>query len=59
MIGGTRNWDYRYCWIRDATFTLYALVMGGYIDEACAWREWLVNTVGEALGIASDVWPGR
>ncbi|NLT65171.1 MAG: glycoside hydrolase family 15 protein [Acidobacteria bacterium] len=45
LIGGTRNWDYRYCWIRDATFTLYALVMGGYIDETCAWREWLVNTV--------------
>jgi GH15 family glucan-1,4-alpha-glucosidase len=45
QIGGVRNWDYRYCWLRDATFTLYALMVGGYTDEACAWREWLVNTV--------------
>jgi GH15 family glucan-1,4-alpha-glucosidase len=44
-IGGVRNWDYRYCWIRDATFTLYALVHGGYTQEAKAWREWLVNSV--------------
>ena len=44
-LGGVRNWDYRYCWLRDATFTLYALKMGGYTDEASAWREWLVNTV--------------
>jgi GH15 family glucan-1,4-alpha-glucosidase len=44
-IGGVRNWDYRYCWLRDATFTLYALVMGGYHDEARAWREWLVRAV--------------
>jgi len=44
-IGGVRNWDYRYCWLRDATFTLYALVVGGYTDEACAWREWLVDAV--------------
>lgn len=43
--GGVRNWDYRYCWLRDATFTLYALMSGGYIDEAHAWREWLVNSV--------------
>jgi GH15 family glucan-1,4-alpha-glucosidase len=40
-----RNWDYRYCWVRDATFTLYALMMGGYTDEACAWREWLLRAV--------------
>ena len=40
-----RNWDYRYCWLRDATFTLYALMMNGYIDEARAWRTWLVNAV--------------
>jgi GH15 family glucan-1,4-alpha-glucosidase len=45
VIGGVRNWDYRYCWLRDATFTLYALINGGYIDEARAWREWLVNAV--------------
>lgn len=44
-IGGVRNWDYRYCWLRDATFTLYALMVGGYIDEARAWRQWLVNAV--------------
>jgi GH15 family glucan-1,4-alpha-glucosidase len=43
--GGVRNWDYRYCWLRDATFTLYALMMGGYTDEARAWREWLVGAV--------------
>jgi GH15 family glucan-1,4-alpha-glucosidase len=35
-LGGVRNWDYRYCWVRDATFTLYALMLGGYIEEACA-----------------------
>jgi GH15 family glucan-1,4-alpha-glucosidase len=44
-LGGVRNWDYRYCWLRDATFTLYSLMTGGYIDEARAWREWLVNAV--------------
>ena len=38
----SRNWDYRYCWLRDATFTLYALMLAGYIDEAQAWREWLL-----------------
>jgi GH15 family glucan-1,4-alpha-glucosidase len=43
--GGVRNWDYRFCWIRDATFTLYALMMGGYADEALAWREWLLRAV--------------
>lgn len=41
--GGVRNWDYRYCWLRDATFTLYALLTAGYEDEACAWREWLLR----------------
>jgi GH15 family glucan-1,4-alpha-glucosidase len=43
--GGVRNWDYRYCWLRDATFALYALMSGGYIDEARAWREWLLRAV--------------
>ena len=43
--GGVRNWDYRYCWVRDATFTLYALLSGGYLEEACAWREWLLRAV--------------
>jgi GH15 family glucan-1,4-alpha-glucosidase len=44
-IGGVRNWDYRYCWLRDATFTLYSLLQNGYRDEACAWREWLLRAV--------------
>jgi len=45
QLGGVRNWDYRYCWIRDATFTLYALMHGGYTEEARAWREWLLRAV--------------
>jgi GH15 family glucan-1,4-alpha-glucosidase len=44
-IGGARNWDYRFCWLRDATFTLYSLLMAGYDDEAEAWREWLLRAV--------------
>jgi GH15 family glucan-1,4-alpha-glucosidase len=44
-IGGSRNWDYRYCWLRDATFTLYALMNAGFTDEATAWREWLLRAV--------------
>jgi GH15 family glucan-1,4-alpha-glucosidase len=44
-LGGLRNWDYRYCWLRDATFTLQALLATGYIDEARAWRNWLVRAV--------------
>jgi GH15 family glucan-1,4-alpha-glucosidase len=44
-IGGVRNWDYRYCWLRDATFTLYALMNAGYIAEAKAWRDWLLRAV--------------
>jgi len=44
-IGGTRNWDYRFCWLRDATFTLYALLNLGFVDEAEAWRAWLVRAV--------------
>jgi GH15 family glucan-1,4-alpha-glucosidase len=44
-IGGVRNWDYRFCWLRDATFTLYALMIGGYIEEAAAWRNWLLRAV--------------
>ncbi|HEX6973453.1 MAG TPA: glycoside hydrolase family 15 protein [Vicinamibacterales bacterium] len=45
QIGGVRNWDYRYCWLRDATFTLYAFLVGGYTDEAVAWRNWLLRAV--------------
>jgi GH15 family glucan-1,4-alpha-glucosidase len=44
-IGGVRNWDYRYCWLRDATLTLLALMDAGFYDEARAWREWLVRAV--------------
>jgi len=44
-LGGVRNWDYRYCWIRDATFTLLSLLDAGYVDEAAAWREWLGRAV--------------
>jgi len=44
-IGGVRNWDYRYCWLRDATFSLYALMNAGYIAEARAWRDWLLRSV--------------
>lgn len=44
-IGGVRNWDYRYCWLRDATFTLLALMGAGYQEEARAWREWLLRAV--------------
>jgi GH15 family glucan-1,4-alpha-glucosidase len=43
--GGVRNWDYRYCWLRDATFTLYALMMAGYVKEAVEWRDWLLRAV--------------
>jgi len=43
--GGVRNWDYRYCWLRDATFTLNALLLAGYHEEATAWREWLLRAV--------------
>jgi GH15 family glucan-1,4-alpha-glucosidase len=44
-IGGPRNWDYRYCWVRDATFTLLALIHNGFMEEARAWREWLLRAV--------------
>jgi carbohydrate kinase (thermoresistant glucokinase family) len=45
QLGGQRNWDYRYCWLRDATFTLMALASAGYDDEAQAWGQWLLRTV--------------
>jgi GH15 family glucan-1,4-alpha-glucosidase len=45
QIGGVRNWDYRYCWLRDATFSLYALMGCGFIEEAAAWRDWLLRAV--------------
>ena len=44
-LGGVRNWDYRFCWLRDATFTLYSLMTAGYVEEARAWRDWLLRTI--------------
>jgi GH15 family glucan-1,4-alpha-glucosidase len=44
-IGGVRNWDYRYCWLRDTTFTLLALANAGYFDEAVAWQDWLLRAL--------------
>ncbi len=44
-IGGVRNWDYRYCWLRDSTFTLFALMETGFMDEAKAWRDWLIRAI--------------
>ena len=51
-IGGPRNWDYRFCWLRDATLTLVALIDSGYLDEARAWREWLFRA---AAGRPADL----
>lgn len=48
QLGGTRNWDYRYCWLRDATMTLMAFMKLGYYDEASAWREWLMRAIAGA-----------
>ena len=44
-IGGVRNWDYRFCWLRDATLTLLAMLQAGYMDEAVAWRAWLLRAI--------------
>ena len=49
-LHGVRNWDYRYCWLRDATFTLYALQMAGYGEEVAAWRDWLRRAVAGRPG---------
>ncbi len=51
-VGGVRNWDYRYCWLRDATLTIVALIDSGYLDEARAWRDWLFRA---AAGDPSDL----
>jgi GH15 family glucan-1,4-alpha-glucosidase len=45
QIGGSRNWDYRYCWLRDATLTLQSLLTAGYTAEASAWRDWLLRAI--------------
>ena len=44
-LGGVRNWDYRYCWVRDATLTLLSLIRAGYEDEASDWRDWLLRAI--------------
>ena len=44
-FGGERNWDYRYCWLRDAALTLNSLIRAGYTDEADLWRDWLLRTI--------------
>jgi GH15 family glucan-1,4-alpha-glucosidase len=51
-LGGVRNWDYRYCWLRDATLTLLAFVRAGYLDEARSWRDWLLRAIA---GSPTDV----
>lgn len=62
-IGGHRNWDYRYCWLRDSALTLYALLNAGYREEAAAWRQWLLRAAAghpEQLhimyGVAGERW---
>jgi GH15 family glucan-1,4-alpha-glucosidase len=63
QLGGTRNWDYRYCWIRDATLTLLALMNAGYYDEARHWSHWLLRAAAGApaqlqimYGLAGERW---
>jgi GH15 family glucan-1,4-alpha-glucosidase len=65
-IGGVRNWDYRYCWLRDATLTLLALINAGYTDEARAWGQWLLRAVAGdptrtqiMYGLAGERWLGE
>jgi GH15 family glucan-1,4-alpha-glucosidase len=54
QLGGSRNWDYRYCWLRDATFTMLALMNSGYYDEARDWRAWLLRAAaGDAAQLQS------
>ena len=49
QLGGVRNWDYRFCWLRDATLTLLSLLGAGYVEEAGAWRDWLLRTVAGSI----------
>lgn len=62
-LGGSRNWDYRYCWLRDSAITLYALLNAGYRDEAVAWRQWLLRAttglpdqIHIMYGVAGERW---
>lgn len=62
-LGGSRNWDYRFCWLRDATLTLLALMNTGYFDEAAAWRGWLLRAAAGSpadmqimYGVAGERW---
>ncbi len=62
-LGGERNWDYRFCWLRDATLTLYALLDSGFTEEAVAWRDWLMRAVAgrpsriqPLYGVAGERW---
>ena len=62
QIGGNRNWDYRYCWLRDATFTLLAFLNAGYTEEANVWQHWLVRVIAgapEQLQTMYDVMGGK
>ncbi len=61
-LGGARNWDYRFCWLRDATFTLLALMNSGYTEEASAWHNWLLRAAAGAPGnmqIMYGIWGQR
>jgi GH15 family glucan-1,4-alpha-glucosidase len=61
-LGGQRNWDYRFCWLRDATFTLLALINSGYTEEALAWHDWLLRGAAGApdnMQIMYGIWGQR
>src|SRR5262249_48664628 len=61
-FGGTRNWDYRFCWLRDATFTLLALMNSGYTEEASAWQSWLLRAAAgspQHMQIMYGIWGQR
>jgi len=61
-LGGRRNWDYRFCWLRDATFTLLALMNSGYTEEALAWHDWLLRAVAgspDLMQIMYGIWGQR
>lgn len=61
-LGGSRNWDYRFCWLRDATFTLLALMNSGYTEEASAWHNWLLRAAAGApsrMQIMYGIWGQR